>query len=230
MQSALALSKAREETRWRASRGVEKLKERKVELRVYMSAFIVLAVFSVFSFNLVLKLGLGVREIFENRNEGAASCLPQWSVMFVTTFLLWLIFTFILSPLSLGFFEYFLLFPLTVFLALKLESLLSLLTSGRFEKNRAFFAYSSYGGLIVAALILTLRFADTVVDALILSFCLPFGAFLTKILLRMIRFRSKTENIFTVFKGQPFLLVSMALLSLVFSSIAYIILLRHANL
>jgi electron transport complex protein RnfA len=195
-----------------------------------MSHFIVLAVFSVFSCNLFLKFGLGTREMFETREEGAASCLPQWSVMFVTVFLSWLIFTFILNPLSLGFFEYFLLFPLTVFLALRLESLLSLLTSGRFTKNKTFFVYSSYGGLIITALILTLRFADTVMDALILSFCFPLGAFFTKILLRMIRFRSKTENIFSIFKGQPFLFVSMALLSLVFSSIAYILLLRHASL
>jgi electron transport complex protein RnfA len=194
-----------------------------------MSDFIVLAVFSMFSFNLILKFGLGITEIFESRGEGAASDLPQWLIMFVTVFLSWLVFTFILSPLGLGLFEYFLLFPLTVFLTLGLESLLSAVTSGGFAKNRVFSAYSSYSGIILTAMILTLRLADTVTDALILSFCFPIGVFFTKILLRMIRFRGINENVPAFFKGQPLLLVSMALLSLVFSSIAYILLLYRAN-
>jgi electron transport complex protein RnfA len=191
-----------------------------------MNRLIILAVFSTLSFNLVLKFGLGVKEIFENRKNALSSGLIQWSMMSITVFFSWFFFTFILSPLSLGFFEYFLLFPLTVFLAFGLESLLALVAPGGYEKNKAFSAYSSYGGLILTALILTLRLADTVADALVLSLCFPFGAFFAKTLLRMIRFRCKTENTSPFFIGQPFLLVSMALLSLVFSSIAYISLLH----
>jgi electron transport complex protein RnfA len=195
-----------------------------------MSSFIILAVFSIFSFNLVLKFGLGVKEIFEARNEKVSTNLARWVIMFITVFFSWLVFTFMLSPLGLGFFEYFLLFPLTAFLTLGLEKLFSLLTSGRFTNDNGFSAYSSYTGPILTALILTLRFADTVVDALVMSFCFPLGAFFAKLLLKMIKFRCKTENVSSVFKGQPFLLVSMALLSLVFSSIAYVLLSHHASL
>ena len=190
-----------------------------------MNNFIVQAVFSGFAFNLVLKFGLGVREIFENREHPLTSCLFQWLTMFIAVFVSWLIFTFILSPLTLGFFEYFLLFPLTVFLSFSLENMLLVLLPKNLTGNKGFSAYSSYSGLILTALILTLRLADTTPDALILSFGFSSGVFFSIVLLRMIKIRMKNEKIMPVFSGQPLLLTSMALLSLVFSSIAYITLL-----
>jgi electron transport complex protein RnfA len=190
-----------------------------------MNNIIILAVFSIFSFNLVLKFGLGAKEIYESSGDNIAVSLFHWLIMFITVFFSWLIFTFILSPLSLGFLEYFLLFPLTAFLSFGMESLLFLLIPGGITKKRVFYVYSSYSGLILTALILTLRFADTAADAVVLAFCFSFGAFFVKTLLLMIRLRGKNEKISVFFQRQPLLLVSMALLSLVFSSIAYISLL-----
>jgi Na+-translocating ferredoxin:NAD+ oxidoreductase RnfA subunit len=190
-----------------------------------MNNFIVLAVFSGFSFNLVLRFGLGVKEIFENRKHPVAGSLFQWLIMFTTVFASWLIFTFILAPLTLGFFEYFLLFPLTVFLTVSLEKLLFMLFPGDLAQNKGFSAYSAYSGLALTALILTLRLADTTSDALILSFGFSSGVFFSIVLLRMIKIRTKNEKILPLFAGQPLMLTSMALLSLVFSSIAYITLL-----
>ncbi|MDR2795110.1 MAG: hypothetical protein LBB47_00185 [Spirochaetaceae bacterium] len=194
-----------------------------------MNNFIILAVFSGFYFNLVLKFGLGVKEIFENRANPVAGCLFQWLIMFITVFVSWLIFTFILSPLTLGFFEYFLPFPLTVFLSVGLENILSMIIPGNFQKSKGFSAYSSYSGLVLTALILTMRLADTTSDALILSFGFSFGVFFSITLLRMIKIRVKNEKTPSVFSGQPLLLTSMALLSMVFSSIAYITLLYPLN-
>jgi Na+-translocating ferredoxin:NAD+ oxidoreductase RnfA subunit len=190
-----------------------------------MNNFIVLAVFSGFSFNLVLKFGLGVKEIFDNRKHPVAGCLFQWLIMFITVFASWLIFTFILAPLTLGFFEYFLLFPLTVFLTGSLEKMLFMLFPGDLSRNTGFSAHSAYSGLALTALILTLRLADTTSDALLLSFGFSSGVFFSIVLLRMIKIRTKNEKILPLFDGQPLMLTSMALLSLVFSSIAYITLL-----
>ncbi|MDR0683524.1 MAG: hypothetical protein LBF83_00115 [Spirochaetaceae bacterium] len=190
-----------------------------------MNNFIVPAVFSGFAFNLVLKFGLGAREIFENREHPLTNYLFQWLTMFIAVFVSWLIFTFILSPLTLGFFEYFLLFPLTVFLSFSLENMLLVLLPGNLTQHKGFSAYSSYSGLVLTALILTLRLADTTPDALILSFGFSSGVFFSIVLLRMIKIRMKNEKIMPIFSGQPLLLTSMALLSLVFSSIAYITLL-----
>jgi electron transport complex protein RnfA len=191
-----------------------------------MNNFIVPAVFSGLTFNLVLKFGLGVKEIFENREYTVTSFLFQWLTMFITVFVSWLIFTFILSPLALGFFEYFLLFPLTVFLSFSLENMLSVLLPKNSTQNKVFSAYSSYSGLVLTALVLTLHLADTTPDALVLSFGFSSGVFFSIVLLRMIKIRIKNEKIMPVFSGQPLLLTSMALLSLVFSSIAYITLLH----
>ncbi|MDR2659131.1 MAG: hypothetical protein LBC27_03980 [Spirochaetaceae bacterium] len=190
-----------------------------------MNNLIILAVFSAFSFNLVLTFGLGTKEIFEVREHSVTGSLLQLSIMFITIFVSWLFFTFILSPLSLGFLQYFLLFPVTFFLTYGIESLFTLI-SGNTRQNKVFSLYTSYSGLIITGLILTLHLADTATDALFLSFCLSFSAFFAIMLLRMIKIRGKNEKIVPIFEGQPILLMSMALLSLVFSSVAYIMLLH----
>jgi Na+-translocating ferredoxin:NAD+ oxidoreductase RnfA subunit len=121
--------------------------------------------------------------------------------------------------------QYFLLFPLTVFLAFGVETSISTLIPGYMRQNKMFSLYTSYSGLIITALILTLYLADTVMDAFVLSFCLSFSAFFAILLLRMIKLRGKNEKLPSIFSGQPILLISMALLSLVSLSIAYILLL-----
>jgi hypothetical protein len=68
--------------------------------------------------------------------------------------------------------------------------------------------------------------ADTTANALALSFCFSLSAFFSIILIKMIKLRSKNERISPIFSEQSLLLVSMALLSLVFSSLAYISLLH----
>ena len=77
-----------------------------------------LAVFSGISMNLILQCGLGMRGIAitksGGRDQGPAfhgPLLVKLGLMFATVLLLWLIFSFILSSISLGFFEYILLFP-----------------------------------------------------------------------------------------------------------------------
>jgi electron transport complex protein RnfA len=182
--------------------------------------FITLLSFSFFLFNLVLQFGLGVKEISENRKPAARKILFQWMVMFISVFISWLIFTYILTPLSLGFFEYFMLFPITVFVILCLEKVFSLLLPAGVVQDGIFQAYTSYSGLVLTALILTLRAADTAQDALVLSLCFSSGAFFAIMLLNAVKSRGKNEK--ARLNKASMLLLSMALLSLVFSSIAYI--------
>jgi Na+-translocating ferredoxin:NAD+ oxidoreductase RnfA subunit len=144
--------------------------------------------------------------------------------MIISVFISWLIFTYILSPLSLGFFEYFMLFPITVSVILCLEKLFSLLLPDGVVQNGMFQPYTAYSGLVLTALILTLRTADTAQDAFVLSLCFSSGAFFAIILLDAVKLRGKNER--TRLNRASLLLLSIALLSLVFSSIAYIALLR----
>jgi Na+-translocating ferredoxin:NAD+ oxidoreductase RnfA subunit len=189
-----------------------------------MNNFITLISFSFFSLNLVLKFGLGAKEISENHRPAPAEMLFQWAVMFITVFVSWLIFTSILSPLSLGFFEYFMLFPITVFVTFCFEKLLSLLLPAITDRNGMFQPYTAYSGLVLTALMLTLRAADTARDALVLSCCFSSGAFFAIMLLGAVRLRGKNEKV--LLSEKPLLLLSIALLSLVFSSIAYIAMLK----
>jgi Na+-translocating ferredoxin:NAD+ oxidoreductase RnfA subunit len=189
-----------------------------------MDNFIMLLSFSFFLFNLVLKFGLGVKEISESCKPAAGKILFQWAVMLMSVFISWLIFTYILNPLSLGFFEYFMLFPITVFVIFCLEKVFSLLLPAGVVENGMFQSYTAYSGLVLTALILTMHAADTARDAFVLSFCFSSGAFFAIMLLGAVKLRGKNER--TRLNKASMLLLSIALLSLVFSSIAYITLLK----
>ncbi|MDR0662723.1 MAG: hypothetical protein LBF80_01400, partial [Spirochaetaceae bacterium] len=154
-----------------------------------MNSFITLVSFSFFSFNLVLKFGLGAEEISEIRKPAPVKMFFQWAVMFITVFVCWFVFTNILSPLSLGFFEYFMLFPITVFFTHCFEKVLSLLFLAGADRDGMFEPYTAYSGLVLTALMLTLRMADTAQDALVLSCGFSSGAFFAITLLDAVRLR-----------------------------------------
>ena len=97
--------------------------------------------------------------------------------------------------------------------------------SGKFFRNfnpgenpGVFSPGSSYNGLAAAALFLTLRFAVSFTDALLLSFAFSAGGLLAFLIVKEIQKRSFLETIPYQLRGAPILLVSMGLLSVVFSA------------
>jgi electron transport complex protein RnfA len=184
---------------------------------------VVLAVFSGFSLNLLLQFGLGLRNLEAGAKRPVRYAAFQWIVLFVTILLLWLFFTLILSPLSLGFFEHFLIFPLCVALGQGLEGIIGRAAPFR-TKSPGLPVLSAYDGLAIAALFFTLRLASSFAGAVTLSFGFSLGAFVSVLVLNAIYKRSSTERIPSMLRGMPLLLISMGLLSLIVSSVAAIVL------
>jgi electron transport complex protein RnfA len=222
-----------------------------------MSALAALAVFSGLSLNLLLQFGLGVREIIdlagqqsgsaEHKQEWGGIASPGWIVLFVTPFVLWLFFTYVLIPPAFGFLESFLLLPATLAVSavsdlvfawffpggkLTLDpsarpprpplTLRSLIKGAGFEK--ALFSGPSCNGLALASLFLTLRLALNPAEALALTLGFSLGVLLSAMILREISRRSSLEAVPELFRGAPLSLISMGLLSLVFSSLSAIFL------
>jgi electron transport complex protein RnfA len=199
-----------------------------------MTALGVLAVWSGLSLNLLLQFGLGICGIIPNRDalpdkqtDNAFWKIHGYSslILCIAVFVLWLFFTYALTPLTLGFLEPFLLFPLSVSTCTALELFFSLV----FPKKRngstvpaenapALTPVSAYNGLVLAALLITLRLAASPVEALVLSLGLSLGRLAAALILREIYKRSCLEAVPRLLRGSPLIIISMGLLSLTFSA------------
>jgi electron transport complex protein RnfA len=189
-----------------------------------MSTLAALAVFSGISLNLLLQLGLGIRDLGSKADQSVRISLSQWGILFLSVILLWVFFTYALSPLSLGFMEYFLVFPLTAMAGRGLELLLRRLFPSRTSAKTLFPVMSSYDGMVIAALVLTLRLALSFVQALTLSLGFSLGGLVSTLVLHGVHRRSSIETVPRSLRGIPLLLISMGLLALIFSALAVILL------
>ncbi|MDR1247765.1 MAG: hypothetical protein LBK63_00535 [Treponema sp.] len=221
-----------------------------------MRALAALAVFSGLSLNLLLQFGLGIREIIDvagvkansaERKEWGGIASPGWIVLFVTPFVLWLFFTYVLIAPAFGFLESFLLLPATLAVSAVAElifayffpggkitldpsahpprpplTLRGVIENTGFEK--ALFKGSSCNGLALASLFQTLRLALNPAEALALTLGFSLGVLLAAMILREISRRASLEAVPESFRGDPLALISMGLLSLVFSSLSVIFL------
>ncbi|MDR2245642.1 MAG: hypothetical protein LBE17_03045 [Treponema sp.] len=203
-----------------------------------MNGIIILAVFSGLSLNLMLQMGLGIRDIGVRPERIIRNILFQWGMLFFSTLLFWLLFSYVLSPLALGYLEYFLLFPLITAVGKGLEAL-----SRRFLRPGSrlaarlpapvleelspaelFPTITAYDGLTIAAIILTLRFAGSLLEAAVLSLGFSAGGAMAAFILRDIYQRSSLERIPATLRGRPLLFIAMGLMSLIFSSVAAVLL------
>jgi electron transport complex protein RnfA len=176
------------------------------------------AVFASLSMNLALHCGLGMRGIAITQEAGGKPPLVKLGIMFITILLLWGIFSRVIFPLPLGFFAYILLFPLSALAYFCLESL-----ACRFVLKKALESggpITFCDGLSAAALFITLNIAGGFVEAAVLCFGFVLGVLLAFMILGEIRRRSTLEGVPVYLRGAPLALVSMGLLSLIFSSAA----------
>jgi electron transport complex protein RnfA len=172
---------------------------------------------------------------------------PGWIVVFVTALALWFFFSYALIPPAFGFLESFLLLPSTLLVSTALNLVfayffpggkVTLQAAARLE--RPSFAFrrliksaglaggllsgSSCNGLALVSLFMALRLAITPAEALALTLGFSLGALLAALILREISRRSSLEATPETFRGAPLTLISMGLLSLIFASVAAILL------
>ena len=176
-----------------------------------------LAVFAGLSLNLILQFAIGTGA------AGKGNDLPVFQTIniFISVMVLWILHTYLFSFFSWEFAIFFLFFPFSVLVCLAFENLETRL----FAKNkrvRLFSGITAYEGLIPASLILTVNTALNFFDAVILSFFFASGCLIAVICIREIRRRCALEEIPAGLRGMPLVLVSMGLLSMIFSTAAWI--------
>ena len=192
-----------------------------------------LAVFSGLSMNLILHFGFGLRKTALTENTGPAADsgfndkygskeIPiGLGVLFFTVILLWPVFSFIRSVVSLGLFEYVLLFPVCSLVFSLLENLargfiLKKIVDIEETNNSAF----GGGVLASAALFITLTVSGGFSETLVLALGFTLGILLANAIVGEVSRRSEMEAVPRFLRGGPLVLITMGLLSLVFSSTA----------
>jgi electron transport complex protein RnfA len=141
-------------------------------------------------------------------------------LLFLSVLLLWMVFYYILPPLPGDFLAYCLFFPLSSLLCQGLETLGYRLFPKAAGGCRLFSAFTAYDGLVPIALFITFNLALGFSDAFILSFFFALGNLAAVLILGEIRRRSALEWVPPRLRGSPLILISMGLLSLIFSSAA----------
>jgi electron transport complex protein RnfA len=177
--------------------------------------------------------------------DGIAS--PGWIVMFLSSLILWFFFTYVLTLPAFGFLESFLLLPSTLLVSTVLSLVFSyFFPGGKITLNPGIglrlpspafhrliedggsagelFSGASCNGLALVSLFMTLRLAVTPAEALALTLGFSLGSLLAAVILREINRRSSLEAAPELFRGAPLTLISMGLLSLIFSSVSAILL------
>jgi len=189
-------------------------------------ATLALCFFAALSLNLVFNFALGAREILRQKQISVLHFSYPWIIVFVSAVFLWIFFARILM-LSAGVFEFLLLLPFSAAAGVALEKLFFYLAAQHKDLGanpKLFGTGSAYSELTAAAALLTLRFALSFADALLLSLTFAAGGFIAFLIIKEISKRSAIETIPYGLRGIPVFLVSMGILSLVFSAVSVLLL------
>ena len=189
-----------------------------------MNSPLALAALSGFLLNLPVQMGLGLREIFLEREGSFLDALLESIILFISLMLQWIIFFYLLAPLSLVVFKYFLLLPLGAVTPSFLLMMFKKISPEKSAGKENVFLFSHKAGQSLAALLITLSLAGSFRDAFIITSGFSLGAFFAVSVLKAVRFRIERERISPLLRGLPLYLIVLAILSLVFSSIAIIFL------
>jgi electron transport complex protein RnfA len=177
-----------------------------------------LALFSAMSVNLLLHLGLALPHLTREKPCGAVFVAFKALSLFCSSLTVWLLFTLAAFPLGLG--SAALLLPLSALSHLAYGRLIRLLVFPSLDDRSCL----DDAGLCLAVVFFTLRLARNTAEALVLILGFTLGLFCSLLILNEIEKRSRLEAVPPLLRGSPLLLISTAFLSLIFSSVAAILL------
>ena len=180
--------------------------------------FVFFVIFSAFSMNLVLQCGLGINEGVKTHRTKPV--LIKLSIIFSVVIILWSVLTAVKSYIFSGIFIYVLLFPVS-FMAYKGLEYLVFHNLLKIEENDRSLGFP--GGITAAALFICMNISGNIIETIALSFGFTAGTLLVFLVLFEIQKRAALEAVPRFLRGKPLVLISMGLLSLVFTKASTLI-------
>jgi len=177
---------------------------------------LILFIYSAFTINLVLQCALGIKGITESKSHFIIPSLIKLGLIFLSVILLWLFFSRVFYSILPGFLLYILIFPVSSITYSGLEYIVFRYIIKKDAKHESVIDFP--GGITAAAVFICVNIARNFFETAVLSFGFSFGIFLVNIIICEIRSRAALEAVPAFLRGKPLLLITMGLLSLVFST------------
>jgi electron transport complex protein RnfA len=171
--------------------------------------------------NLVLQCGLGIKGAAESKNPLGMSTLIKSGIIFFSVILLWLFFSRMVYSLIPGVFVYVLLFPVSSIVYDGLEHLVFRYVYKKDTEGECFVNFP--GGITAVSVFICVNIADSFLQAVVLSFGFMAGIFLVYLIIREVRKRAALEAVPLFLRGKPLVLITMGMLSLVFSTVSILL-------
>ena len=184
--------------------------------------YILLIVFSAFTMNLTLQCALGIRGIAEDKTYNRFLTIIKLGIILFSIIFIWILFSKVISPLISGIFIYVLLFPVSYMIYEGLEYIIFQQILKKDPQEDSFISFP--GGITAAAVFICLNIAKDFLEAVLLSLGFTLGIFLVYLIIREIRRRAALEAVPNFFRGKPLVIISMGLLSLIFSACSLMLL------
>ena len=181
--------------------------------------FVLLFFFSAFTMNPVLQCALGINA--DPGHPGRRPTLVKLGIIFIAVILLWVIFSFVISSIISGIYIYVLLFPVSYMVYNGLDFLVFRYVLKKDSENDSSVKFP--GGITAAALFICLNVANNFFEVVAISFGFAAGTLLVFLILCEIRQRAALEEVPRFLRGKPLILISMGMLSLVFSTVSILL-------
>jgi len=177
---------------------------------------LLLIISSAFTMNLILQCGLGIKAAPRSGKADNITILMKLSILFLTVILLWIVFSRIISSIFSGLFIYLLIFPVSSIVYDGLEFFIFTYILKKDRKDECSLSFPE--GITAVAAFICVNIANNFIKAAALSFGFSAGAFIVFVILGEIRRRAALEAVPRFLRGKPLVLISMGLLSLIFST------------
>jgi electron transport complex protein RnfA len=181
-----------------------------------------LVIFSAFTTNLTLQCALGLKGIAATDNFNKTTSLIRLLIIFISVVFLWVLFTIILGSFFSGMFVFVLMFPVGYMIYSGLEYLVFNYLVKENIEDESFINFP--GGITAVAAFICINIANGFFEVLLLSFGFTAGILLVILIIREIKKRAWLESVPRFIRGTPLVLITMGMLSLIFTSGSLLIL------
>jgi len=187
---------------------------------------LLLFIYSAFTVNLLLQCALGIKaavdpkKLTDNKSDIGSPLdkitLIKSGIIFFSVIILWFIFSKVLFSIIKGVYIYVLLFPVSFIVYEAFEYLLfTYVIKKKIEDERQ---NNFYGGITAVSVFICVYIANNFLETLALALGFTFGIFFIKLILREIQKRAALEAVPVFLRGKPLVLITMGMLSLIFTT------------
>ena len=177
---------------------------------------LILFIFSMLNMNLVLQCAMGIKGAEESKNCGRKSTIIRLGIIFITVIFLWLFFSKIIFSIFSGFFIYILIFPVSFIVYEGIQFLTIKYIIKKEIEEESFINFA--GGITAVSVFICVNISSSFLQTVILSFGFTSGILVVFLIIREIRRRAALEAIPNFLRGNPLILLSIGLLSIVFTA------------